>query len=267
MTSSTLWPYQRPEGHEGVSAIIRRHSANSVDVREAALRGLDLSFAKHVLDLGCGFGFMAQAVAQRVATDATMLGIDAWPSNETAFVKKVTAAGRQAGFRCMQLNSTLPWPDGSFDLIVCSYSLYFFVGVLPEVARVLAPHGVFVALTHSEARGVGDLPAAGFAEAAAGLLSITRRFSAENGQSFLERWFRSVTQIDYYNSLRFMPEDKDDLLAFLKFKLPVLVPGAKPGDDLPASLVRFAEAALSRNGEVVVDKNDAAFQCRSPRCH
>ena len=266
MAASSLWPYQRPAGHEVVSTIIRRRSTNPRDIREVALGDLDLSFAKNVLDLGCGFGFMAEALAGRVAPDARFLGVDAWASNGPSFMDKVACNGRTAEFTCMKVGSKLPWPDQSFDLIVCTYALYFFVDAIPEVARVLTPRGLFLAVTHSERHVVGQLPAAGFAEAAAGLLALTRRFSAENGRQTLSEWFGEVTQIDYLNSLRFAAEDKDELFAFLRFKLPVLVPGAKPGDDLPLELTHYAEQTLARAGELIVGKNDAVFRCRSPLC-
>ena len=249
-----------------MSVIIRRRSTNRRDIREVALGDLDLSFAQDVLDLGCGFGFMAEALAPRVAPHARIVGVDAWESNEAAFREKVAANGRTARFTCMKLESELPWADQSFDLVVCSYSLYFFVDVLPEVARVLRPSGFFLGITHSERHVIGDLPAAGFAEAAAGLLEITRRFSAENGEKLLKHWFAEVTRIDYPNTLRFGADHKEDLFTFLRFKLPVLVPGAQPGDDLPEELARYADDALARAGEVVVEKSDAIFRCRSPVC-
>ena len=266
MLASTLWPYRSPVSHEIVSAIIRRRSTNRADIRAVALGDLDLRSAKDVLDLGCGFGFMADALAQRVAPDARFVGVDTWGSNEAAFMEKVVANGRSAKFERMELESTLPFADQSFDIVVCSYSLYFFVGILPEVARVLKPSGLFLSITHSERHVIGDLPAAGFAEAAAGLLEITRRFSAENGTELLKRWFGEVARIDYHNSLRFRAEHKDDLRTFLRFKLPVLVAGSEPDDDLPAELAAYADQALARNGEVVVGKNDAVFRCRSPLC-
>jgi len=267
MAASSLWPFDSPSAHETVSAIIRRRSTNNTDVREAALRDLDLSFAKDILDLGCGFGFMAEALAERAAPDARVVGVDVWRSNESPFLERVGATGRKPSFACMHVDSKLPWPDRAFDLVVCSYSLYFFLDVLPEVARVLAPHGLFLALTHSKDSFVGLLRAAGLAEAESELLSLSRRFSAENGRNLLDRWFGDVTRIDYHNSLRFKTEHVDELLAYLEFKLPLLVPGSKPHDSVPEDLASFARASLSRTGEVIVEKNDATFRCRSPLCH
>ena len=250
-----------------MSAIIRRRSTNSADVRQAALRDLDLSSARNILDLGCGFGFMAEALAGRVAPEARMVGVDVWPSNEQPFLTRAAANGRKASFTCMRIDAELPWPDGSFDLVVCSYSLYFFEQVLPEVARILAPQGLFVTITHQERNFIGMLQASGTAEAGSELLSLTRRFSAENGPRLLGRWFGQVDRVDYHNSLCFKPEHVDEMLTCLRFKLPLLVPGAKPGDDLPGDMERYARNWLTRQGEVVVEKNDVIFRCRKPLGH
>ena len=266
MAVLSLWPFQCPANHETVSAIISRRSTNTTDVRETVLRNLDLSFAKNILDLGCGFGFMAEALARRVAPGARLLGVDIWPANEGPFLNRVAANGRQASFTCLQVGSKLPWPDGSFDLVVCSYSLYFFLEVLPEVARVLAPRGLFLALTHSEDSFVGLLRATGLTFSESELLCLARRFSAENGRRHLQKWFGEVTRVDYHNCLRFQPEHLEELLTYVKFKMPLLVPGSQPGDDVPEHLERSAKASLFTLGHVIVEKDDAAFRCRSPLC-
>jgi len=264
MAAAALWSYGCPALHERVSEILQRHSTNPADVREVALSGLDLAHLRHVLDLGCGYGFMAEAIARRTAPDARIVGVDAWASNQAPFLRKIAGTGRRGSFRCMEVDAALPWPDGRFDLAVCCYSLYFFVEVLPEVARVLAPGGLFVTVTHSEHRLAGQLPHAGFGDAAAGLLSVTRRFSAENGEERLRRFFGTVERIEYRNTLRFEARHVDDLQTYLRFKLPLLVPGAAPGDELPARLSRYLRETLERDGELVVEKNDAIFRCREP---
>ena len=263
---SFLWAFQSPAAHQAVSAIIQRRSTNSTDVREVALRGVDLSAARNILDLGCGFGFMTEALAPRVAPDARLVGVDLWESNEEPYLTRATATGRQARFYSAEVGSRFPCPDRGYDLVVCSYSLYFFVDALPEVARVLAPGGLFLATTHSDRSHASLLRAVGIARAGSELLAISRRFSAENGHHLLGKWFGRVTRIDYHNSLRFQTEHLDELLTYLRFKLPLLVPGAKAGADLPPGLARFARDSLARQGEVVLEKNDAVFRCRSPKC-
>lgn len=265
MGSTPLESYKYPAAHEAVSRIIRARSTNPVDVREAALDGLDLSAAREVLDLGCGFGFMSETLARRVAAGAKITGVDEWPSDETPFLDRVRCAGCKGTFVCAHVDSTLPWPDRHFDLIVCCYSLYFFVEVLPELARTLAPDGVFVAVTHSEANIRGQLPDAGLTEAADGLLRLTHRFSAENGARLLDRWFGEIRRIDYPNSLVFEREHMEELLAYLRFKLPILIPDAPTEREVLGRLERYCRAVLARSGQLTIDKSDAVFRCRRPK--
>jgi len=266
MPAFSLWPYKFPSTHKTISAIIQKRSSNDTDVRQAALKDLDLSSAKRILDLGCGFGFMSESLARGAAADACLVGVDFWESNKTPFLKKVTATGRQGEFVCMKINSELPWKDCSFDLVVCSYSLYFFANALPEISRILAPRGQLLATTHSESSVLALLEIAGADQTDSVLLSLIRKFSSENGHFLLAKYFGEITQKDYYNSLTFDSESVDELLSYLKFKLPFFIPDSKPDDELPGSIADYAQTMLSRLGKVVLEKNDTTFRCRSPLC-
>jgi SAM-dependent methyltransferase len=266
MVDWSLSSFESPTRHAAIAEIIRRRSTNRADVRAVALRDLDLASARAVLDLGCGFGFMSEALARRTASDARIVGMDACAANEQPYLERVGAAQRSGSFVCQRIDSRLDWPDGAFDLIVASYSLYFFPEVIPEVARVLAPQGLFVALTHMQESCRGLLQAVGVCASVSHLLPISRKFSAENGRELLEPWFGQVERVEYRNSLVFEPDEHGDLLAYLRFKLPFLSPGAAPGSELPGPLWRAVQESLSRQGRVVLAKNDAAFRCRMPRC-
>ncbi|MBN1335372.1 MAG: methyltransferase domain-containing protein [Deltaproteobacteria bacterium] len=258
-------PYACPEIHAAVSAVIRARSTNPRDVRDVALDGLDLSACERVLDLGCGFGFMGEAVAQRVAPGALVVGVDGCPANEAAFRVRVEATGRRAAFRRLAVAGSLPWPDAFFPLVVSSYALYFFPSILPEIARVLAPGGRFVALTH-RADVLQDLFARlGETEAAVRLAALMARFSAESGAGCLAGWFSDVEVVPYPNTLRFGRPHAAQALAYLDFKVGVLVAG-EPGPVRRARIGRALDTCLDRLGEVVVAKDDVAFRARRPPC-
>lgn len=266
MATTSLWPFGCPSEHEAVCDIIRRRSSNTTDVRDAALAGLDLSSAREILDLGCGFGFMSEVVARRAAPDARLTGVDVWAANEGPYLERIAATGRQGRFICAQVGPDFRCPDYGYDLVVCSYSLYYFGEILPEVTRVLKPEGLFLALTHTHRSFVDLLHAAGLDENGSELLALSRRFSAENGLELLSKWFGEVTRVDYPNCLQFEPQHADELFTYLRFKLPFLIPGAQPGDVLPEANARFARQKLSSSGLVLVEKSDAAFRCRRPTC-
>jgi SAM-dependent methyltransferase len=266
MAHNPLAPFEDPEIHQDISAIIRRFSTNQTDVRECALRGLDLSPVHDVLDLGCGFGFMAEAVAGRIAPDARITGLDAFAANESSFIARVTAAGRRADFLAWQINDRLPWPDRTFDLVVCSYSLYFFADALADIARVLRPTGLLVAITHAENAFRGLLDAIGLDHQQSDLRAIIQRFSAENAEQQLAPFFDEVSRRDYRNALVFSPGALPELLTYIRFKLPLVLPGTSVNHAVPATIAEAVARCLASRGEVVIEKDDACFQCRRPRC-
>ena len=263
MADISLSSFEQPSQHEAVSDIIRRRSTNPTDVRAALLQGLDLSGVRAVLDLGCGFGFMTEAIAQRVAPDARIVGVDACPANGAPYLARVAAAGRTGQFVCRRIERQLDWPDDSFDLVVASYALYFFPAVLPEVARVLAPQGVFLAVTHTAASCRDLARVLGLPESDSLLLAGVRDFCAESGADRLAPWFEDVVRFEYHNSLVFDAAHQDDLLTYLRFKLLLLAPQAALAGELAEALAHAAEV-LACLGRVVLEKNDVAFRCRRP---
>jgi SAM-dependent methyltransferase len=266
MIARSLCPYADPKAHQAISKIIRNRSTNRTDVRHFAVEGLDLSCFREVLGLGCGFGFLVRTVGARVAPGARLTGVDACASNEEPFLKRVATTGLRGRFQCSLISSKLPWPDDTFDLVVCSYSLYFFPEALSEAARVLTPDGLLLALTHSERSFAGLLRATGIGEEESSLKGLVQRFSAENGTQQLNRFFERVERVDYPNLLRFGSQHFEELLAYIRFKLPFLSPGTEPDGNIPEPMLHSVEAYMAAQGEVVVEKDDACFRCWRPRC-
>ncbi|NNU81627.1 3-demethylubiquinone-9 3-O-methyltransferase [Halovulum dunhuangense] len=98
---------------------------------------------RRVLDLGCGGGFLAEALARR---GAVVSGID--PSEGAIEAARAHAAGEglEIGY-AVGVGEALPYEDGSFDHVVCVDVLEHVTSVertLAEVARVLRPGGMFL---------------------------------------------------------------------------------------------------------------------------
>jgi ubiquinone/menaquinone biosynthesis C-methylase UbiE len=259
------WRYGDPRSHEAVSTLIRRHSTNIRDVRDAILQDVDLSSAVEVLDLGCGFGFMAQAIARLLPTEGRITGIDALRANRVPFEWRVRTEGRRAKFVRMTVDRRLPWRDRSYDLVVSTYSLYFFPQALPEIARVLRPGGRFLTVTHSAESLRNMLRLAGIPEVRAPLLTTVQRFCSENGSEILSRCFATVEPIDYQNSLRFDPEEIDSLLRYLRFKFRCFNEWPESEPELCELESRELRQRLCAMDEIVLEKNDTAFWCSEPR--
>src|SRR5262249_19650637 len=94
------------------------------------------------LDFGCGTGRLSQWLVDR---GADVDGVDVTPEMLAA------ARGRVRGARSHEIGGeTLPFDEGSFDLVVTAYVLQYYVGkpspIPAEIARVLRPGGRLVAI-------------------------------------------------------------------------------------------------------------------------
>lgn len=93
-----------------------------------------------VLDVATGTGIVARLAAARVGAEGKVTGTDV----DEGMLAAASAAGpvevewRQADI------ASLPFPDGSFDLVTCQQGLQFVTdrtAALDEMRRVLAPEG------------------------------------------------------------------------------------------------------------------------------
>jgi SAM-dependent methyltransferase len=94
---------------------------------------------ERVLDVACGTGVLAREVLTRTGAGDLVTGLD--PSAGMLAVAKRLAPGvewRQG------VAESLPFPDASFDVVVCQFGLMFFNDrseALRQVLRVLRPGG------------------------------------------------------------------------------------------------------------------------------
>ncbi|MEU7138788.1 class I SAM-dependent methyltransferase [Nocardia sp. NPDC046473] len=95
---------------------------------------------ERVLDVATGTG-AAAAVAAKVGVRATIVGVDS--SVEMLRQARANADGRQANL-VVALIEELPFPDGTFDLVMCTRALHHVERpdiVVAEMARVVRPGG------------------------------------------------------------------------------------------------------------------------------
>jgi SAM-dependent methyltransferase len=107
-----------------------------VDYAEAFLDELVPAAGDRTLDLGCGEGRVARDLAGR---GHRVVGIDASPTL-LAFARDADSAGRYL----IADAAALPFPDGTFELVVAYNTLMDFDdlhGAVREAARVLVPGG------------------------------------------------------------------------------------------------------------------------------
>ncbi|MGI9177903.1 MAG: bifunctional 2-polyprenyl-6-hydroxyphenol methylase/3-demethylubiquinol 3-O-methyltransferase UbiG, partial [Pirellulales bacterium] len=96
-----------------------------------------------VLDVGCGGGFMAEALARK---GATVVGIDPSAPALEAAREHARAEGLSIDYR-LGAGEKVPMESGTVDCVVCVDVLEHVESVdrvLDEVRRVLKPGGIFV---------------------------------------------------------------------------------------------------------------------------
>lgn len=109
----------------------------------AVIRHAALNPGARVLDVACGTGFVARAVRDALADGGTVTGVDLNPG----MLEQARAAAPDIDWHQAPADA-LPFPDGSFDAVLCQQGMQFFPDLdaaVAECARVLAPGGRLVA--------------------------------------------------------------------------------------------------------------------------
>lgn len=95
-----------------------------------------------LLDLACGTGAITRAVAPRLGPDGEIVGLDR-SEEMLAIARRCVASDVRVDWRLGDAAS-LPFPDSSFDAVLCQQGFQFFTDhqrALVEIARVLCLHG------------------------------------------------------------------------------------------------------------------------------
>jgi SAM-dependent methyltransferase len=119
-------------------------------VERAALRALDGAGAlplddRRIVDVGCGAGQWLADFETWGARQDRLAGIDLVAERAAAAEARLPAADVRSGDA-----SSLPWPDGAFDVVLQSMLMSSVLdpamraAVAAEMARVLAPGGVIL---------------------------------------------------------------------------------------------------------------------------
>jgi ubiquinone/menaquinone biosynthesis C-methylase UbiE len=98
---------------------------------------------ERVLDVACGTGVVARRVASIVGSEGKAVGLDANPN--MLDVARTMAKQERLRVQWHEARAeSLPFPEGSFDLVTCQFALMFFEdrhAALTEMYRVLTPEG------------------------------------------------------------------------------------------------------------------------------
>jgi len=117
--------------------------------RRTARLALGLQLGDRVLDLACGTGLNFPHLCELVGARGRVVGIDLSPRMLTIARQLIAARGWQNVEAREADAAQLPFPDESFDKVICSYALNIipdYVQAIREVRRVLVPGGRFISL-------------------------------------------------------------------------------------------------------------------------
>ncbi len=150
-------PWQQVDASGEVDRLIRILEERGAIPELADLRNRWLELAGvrpgyHVLDVGCGTGVVARDLAHRVGEQGRVVGVE--PSRHLIEeAVRLARAGRLEGrieFRAAH-GDALPFPDGSFDLVVASTVFSHIADasqVLAEMTRVARCRGTVAVFDH-----------------------------------------------------------------------------------------------------------------------
>jgi SAM-dependent methyltransferase len=267
--------FRNVRNHREMERIIRRCSTNPEDIRQAALSGVDLTSCRIVMELGCAFGAFTVALQGRLHPQARITGLDIIPEYEPFFLEACEKAGYPGCFSSDGVHQIAEGPPSSVDLVLCSFALYFFVDILPDIARILKPDGRLIAITHASGN-MGELIGAirNILKARRvieptdilPIEQILKAFSAENGAALLAPYFGGIQQIDFPNTLVFPPQDIGAFVDYYRFKRPFFLAGTPPATDIIIpELTQLLAGMAARFQRISMCKDDAIFICSQPQ--
>jgi SAM-dependent methyltransferase len=165
-------------------------NAEGDDPREFVLEAVAAAKPRRVLEVGGGEGELAERIVNELGVE--LVGID----QSEGMVAEQRARGIDARVGDVQ---DLPFEDGEFDVALAAWMLYHVPDLdrgLAELARVLKPDGVLVAVTNSveHLQELWDL-----AQRATRISQFT--FRSDNGEEVLRRHFAVVERRDAAGSV------------------------------------------------------------------
>lgn len=257
--------------------IIKTYSTNKDDIRDVALRDINLTGVKRILELGCGYGFFVEKLKDLLDHDAVIFGIDLVEKNREPFLNSVASCGYRGEFICNDVRIIMEMKETDFDLIIASYSLYFFPDLIPHMARLLNKNGSCIILTHSMKsldEALKLLPqcmkSLGFPiKGLTNIQQLFNAFSGENGYSMLKQHFSRINKIEYINTMVFSSENINDCIYYLVKKRALIY--KEMAEKNPDEVIRLESCLAQRlydlakkKGFIKLNKNDVVFRCMQP---
>ncbi|MCD6571461.1 MAG: class I SAM-dependent methyltransferase [Deltaproteobacteria bacterium] len=270
--------YKDIDEHIKTKYIITKYSTNPSDIRDVALDGLGLSETSNVLDIGCGYGFFIERLKGLLKRGAIITGLDVLEDNGAPFLDNVSKAGYSGRFIKGSADIVGDIEDSIFDLVIASYSLYFFPHLIKEISRILRPDGLFIAVTHSKF-SINEVIRLIFSAMkkedisppeTTSIFRLFEAFSLEDGKSQLGSYFKKVERIIFKNALIFPLEGVEECISYLHMKQhllfkEVLCESSQKAEDMINHVYQDIYRHVQQKGAFKITKDDAIFRCFKPK--
>jgi len=161
-----------------------------IDAREPAMVEIRAMSPRRVLEVGCGWGELAEWISQDTGAEVVAVDLSA------RMVELARERGVDARVADVQ---QLPFADGEFDLVVAAWMLYHVPDLergIRELARVLGSGGRLVAVTNSRFHLIELRELVGSGPS-------TLSFARETGEDLLSPHFTRIRREDVDGTLTF----------------------------------------------------------------
>jgi ubiquinone/menaquinone biosynthesis C-methylase UbiE len=266
--------FRNVQKHQLIEQLIRQFSTNKEDIRKNALLSADISSCQNVLELGCAFGSFTESLKGILHPNARISGLDIVPEYKPFFLEACKRAGYEGTFSSVGVDQIRKYAAQSFDLVICSFALYFFVDMIPEIARVLKKGGRFITITHYQSnmqeliviiRRILEQNKLLADNKLLPIEVIINQFSAENGRELLEKYFGRINSIDFKNRLIFQQPEINFFIEYFHFKSPFFLTGTKTAGNLVIDqLISELQNIAAAEKVINMCKDDRIFICSEP---
>lgn len=238
----------------------RRFSTNATGWHSWVFDQFDLPTAAHVLELGCGPGWLWHNNRDRIRADWQITLTDFSPGmvDEARANLSSTKPGAFAFEQCDAQD--LPFEAATFDAVIANHMLYHVPNIaqaIREVYRVLKPSGHFYAATNG-IQHMQEMHALGNQIAPDAFTKIHQEFRVnpfdlETGAQQLEAVFPHVTMRQYPDKL--VVTETEPLVAYILS----MVPDALKTDENIVPLRAHIDDLIATHGAITITKDSGLF--------